>query len=160
MSRTLLAALLCAALAAPAGAATYKWTDTNGRVVYSDIPPQGNVKYETIGGAAPPANPNAVQELAAKELELRKRQTDAADRDKKTQEQQAALIKRAEQCQRADSNVRQLSADQVALVRYNEKGEAFVVDEATRRRERTEIEVWIRQNCGPNAVNAAANAKN
>ena len=147
MSRVFLAALVCAALASPACAATYKWTDANGRVVYSDIPPQGNIKYETIGAPPPPANPNAVQELAAKDLELRKRQLDAADRDKKTQEKQAELIKKTEQCQRAESNVRQLAAEQVALVRYNEKGEAFVVDEMTRRRERTEIEIWMRQNC-------------
>jgi Skp family chaperone for outer membrane proteins len=147
MCRALLAALVCAALASPVCAATYKWTDANGRVVYSDIPPQGNVKYETIGAPAPASNPNAVQDLAAKDLEMRKRQIDAADRDKKAQEKQAELIKKTEQCQRAESNIRQLSADQIALVRYNEKGEAFVVDEATRRRERTEIEIWMRSNC-------------
>ena len=152
MSRLLIAALACAALVAPVCAATYKWTDANGRIVYSDIPPQGNVKYEAVGVSAPPANPKAVQELAAKDLELRKRQADASDRDKKAQEKQTELIKRAEQCQRAESNVRQLSADQVALIRYNEKGEPFVVDEATRRRDRTEIEVWIRQNCGQTAA--------
>jgi len=153
MSRLLIAALACAALVAPVCAATYKWTDANGRVVYSDIPPQGNVKYETIGAPAPAANPNAVQELAAKDVEMKKRQTDAVDRDKKAQEKQAELIKRAEQCQRAESNIRQLSAEQVALVRYNEKGEPFVVDEAVRRRERTEIESWMRQNCGQIAKN-------
>jgi len=145
--RALLAAAVCAALATPVCAATYKWTDANGRVVYSDIPPQGNVKYETVGAPSAAANPNAVQELAAKELELRKRQTDAADKDKKAEEKRAELAKRTEQCQRAESNVRQLGMEQVELVRYNEKGEAFVVDEATRRRERTEVEIWIRQNC-------------
>src|SRR5215208_3534047 len=134
MSRVLIAALACAALATPVGAATYKWTDANGRVVYSDIPPLGNVKYETIGAPAPAANPNAVQELAAQALEIRRRHVDAADRDKKTEEKRAELIKRTEQCQRAESNVRQLAAEQVALVRYNEKGEPFVVEEAVRRR--------------------------
>jgi hypothetical protein len=147
MSRAFLAVLVCAALASPAGAATYKWTDANGRVVYSDIPPQGNVKYETIGGPPPAANPNAVQELAGKELEMRKRQVEAVDRDKKADEKRAELIKRTEQCQRAESNVRQLAASQVPLVRYNERGEAFVLDDAMRRRERMEIEVWMRQRC-------------
>jgi Skp family chaperone for outer membrane proteins len=147
MCRTLVAALLCAVVASPAYAVTYKWTDANGRVVYSDIPPQGNVKYETMGAPPPAANPNAVQELAAKDLELRKRQLESVDRDKKAAEKQAELIKKTEQCQRAESNIRQLGADQVALVRYNEKGEAFVVDEVTRRRERTEVEIWVRQNC-------------
>ena len=146
--RAVLAVLVLAVLASPVAAATYKWTDANGRVVYSDLPPQGNVKYETIGGPPPPANPNALQELAQKDLDMKKRQLEAGERDKKADEARTALIKKTEQCQRAESNVRQLAAAQVALVRYNEKGEAFVVDEVTRRRERTEIETWIRQNCG------------
>src|SRR6187397_890157 len=33
---------------APAMAALYKWTDASGRVIYSDQPPPGNVKVETI----------------------------------------------------------------------------------------------------------------
>ena len=152
MSRAIVAAVLCAALAGTVHAATYKWTDANGRVVYSDIPPQGNVKYETVGGAAPPSNPNAVQELAAKQLELKKRQTEAAANEKKADEKRVDLAKRDEQCQRAQSNIRQLSAEQVALVRYNEKGEAFYLDDATRRRERAEIESWMRQNCGPGGI--------
>jgi Skp family chaperone for outer membrane proteins len=147
MFRALLAAVALAAFVSPSGATTYKWTDAGGRVVYSDLPPQGDIKYETIGGPAPASNPNAVQGLAAKELDMKKRQADAQERDKKAEAQRAELIKKTEQCQRAESNVRQLAASQVALVRYNEKGEAFVVDEATRRRERTEIEIWMRQNC-------------
>ena len=153
MFRAFLAAVVCAVLAAPVSAATYKWTDANGRVVYSDLPPQGNVKYETISGAASaPGNPTAVQDLAAKQLELKKRQADAVEKDKKADEKRVELAKRDEQCQRAQSNIRQLSAEQVALIRYNEKGEAFYVDDATRRRERTEIEGWMRQNCGPGAT--------
>jgi len=91
MSRALLAAFVCAALAAPVCAVTYKWTEANGRVVNSDIPPQGNVKYETIGGPAPAANPNAVQEMAVKEVEMRKRQTEAVDREKKADEGRVEL---------------------------------------------------------------------
>ena len=153
MSRMLIAALACAVLAAPAGAATYKWTDANGRVVYSDIPPQGNVKYETVGAVAAPANPNAVKDMAAKDVELKKRQTEAADNDKKAEEKRTELAKRYEQCQRAESNVRNLAAEQIPMMRYNEKGEAFYLDEATRRRERSDIEAWIRQNCGAAAKN-------
>jgi Skp family chaperone for outer membrane proteins len=147
MFRALVAALVLVAFASPAVAVTYKWTDAGGRVVYSDLPPQGDIKYETIGGPAPAANPNALQDLAAKELDMKKRQLEAQERDKKAEAQRAELIKKTEQCQRAESNVRQLAASQVALVRYNEKGEPFVLDEAARRRERTEIELWMRQNC-------------
>ncbi|MFO1305297.1 MAG: DUF4124 domain-containing protein [Burkholderiales bacterium] len=147
MFRTTLVALAFALLIAPAGAITYKWTDANGRVVYSDMPPTGNVKYETIGAPPPPANPKAVQDLAAKDLELKKRQFDAAERDKKAEAERTEYIKKVEQCNRAESNVRQLAAETTALIRYNEKGEPFVVDEATRRRDRAQVEAYIRQNC-------------
>lgn len=153
MSRILIAALACALVTVPAGAVTYKWTDANGRVVYSDLPPAGNVKYETIGAPPPPANPNATQDFAARELDMKRRQAEAAERDKKAEVERTELIKKSEQCQRADSNVRQLAAEQHAVIRYNEKNEPFVVDEATRRRERAQIEAWMRTNCATLAKN-------
>ena len=47
-----LALAIARGLAAPASAALYKWTDANGRVVYSDQPPPGNVKIEDDRRAA------------------------------------------------------------------------------------------------------------
>ena len=67
----LFAAALLIAIA-PAMATTYKWTDANGRVIYSDQPPTGNFKVEAIDAPPPPANPNAVKELANKDAELKK----------------------------------------------------------------------------------------
>lgn len=128
-------------------AALYKWTDGNGRIVYSDQPPSANVKYERVDGAPPPSNPNAVQEMAAKEADFRKRQADAAKAGKKADTERIQQAKRTEMCDRARSNIRTLAAEQVALVRHNEKGEQIVVDDATRRRERTEIEAWVKDNC-------------
>ena len=110
-------ALLAFAFAVPASAALYKWTDASGRVVYSDQPPpvSANVKVETIAGAPPPANPNAVKEMAAKELDMKKRMTDAAEKEKKADADRIQLAKRAEQCQRSQSQLKQLSSDQIAL---------------------------------------------
>ena len=59
-------------IAAPVLATTYKWTDANGRVIYSDQPPTGNFKVEALDAPPPPANPNAVKELANKDAELQK----------------------------------------------------------------------------------------
>ena len=142
-----LAVLACATLAGTAAAALYKWTDANGRVVYSDQPPMGNVKWETLQGAAPPSNPNAVKEMAAKEVDLKKRQTELVDNAKKADAQRAEAVKRAEACSRAKNDIKALSADQIALVRYNDKGEIIYVDEETRRKERSEREIWIKANC-------------
>jgi len=141
-------ALGCAALAGTASATLYKWTDANGRVVYSDQPPPSGVKNETVLGAPPPpSNPNAVKDMAAKELDIKKRQADAAEKDKKAESQRADNAKRAEECARAREQLRQLAAEQIALVRVNEKGEAVYVDDVTRRKERADLDVWVRQNC-------------
>jgi hypothetical protein len=143
----LAAALLCLAVSGGASATLYKWTDANGRVVYSDQPPTGNVKTEIVQGAPPPSNPNAVKDLAAKEVELKKRQTDAADKDKKSEAERVALAKRNEQCVRTQSQIRQLASEQIALIRYNEKGEVVYIDDETRRKERADLENWVKQNC-------------
>jgi hypothetical protein len=42
---------------------------------------------------------------------------------------------------------RQLAAEQISLVRVNEKGEQVYVDDATRRKERTNLETWVKANC-------------
>ena len=142
-----LSVLACTTLAGTASAGLYKWTDANGRVVYSDQPPMGNVKWETLQGAAPPSNPNAVKEMAAKEVDLKKRQTELVDNAKKADAQRAEAVKRAEACSRAKSDIKALSAEQIPLVRYNDKGEIAYVDEAMRRKERAERESWIKANC-------------
>ena len=140
-------ALGCASLPELASAALYKWTDAKGRVVYSDQPPMGDVKIETIQGAPPPSNPNAVKDMAAKELDFKRRQTEAAEKEKKTDAQRAEIAKQSEQCLRAQGQIKQLAAEQIALIRYNAKGEAVYVDEATRRKERSDLEIWVKQNC-------------
>ena len=150
LQRPFTAAVVACALLAFAGgasAALYKWTDANGRVVYSDQPPLGNIKYESVSGAPPPSNPNAVKEMAGKEADFKKRQTDAVAAQAKTDAERIQQAKRLEMCERARSNIRQLTAEQVAMVRHNEKGEMVVVDDVTRRRERVEIEAWIKTNC-------------
>jgi len=145
---TALAACALALMAAgTASAALYKWTDANGRVVYSDQPPTGGVKYESVGNAPPPSNPNAVKDMASKEADFKKRQTDAVTAEKKSDTERIQQAKKLEMCERARSNIRTLSAEGVALVRHNEKGEQVIVDEATRRRERAEIDAWIKANC-------------
>ena len=136
------------ALSGVASSTTYKWVDANGRVVYSDQPPPGNVKAEIVQGAPPPSNPNAVKEMVAKEAELKKRQLEAADNAKKADTQRTEVVKRNEQCTRAEIQIKQLSAEQIGLVRYNEKGEIVYVDDVTRRKERERLELFLKANCG------------
>jgi len=138
--------LLAATYAAGAMAALYKWTDAQGRVVYSDQPPQANVKTEQLRGAPPPANPNAAKELAQREADFRKRQTDAADAAAKSGKQRASSEQLTESCAQAKGELKQLAESQLAIYRYNEKGEREVMNDDARGRERAKLNAWMRDN--------------
>jgi hypothetical protein len=136
---------LCAAM--PASAALYKWTDANGVVVYSDQPPPGNVKVETLAGPPPPANPNAAKELANKELDQKKQQTATADTAKKAAQQRADAERLADSCRDARTELTSLSADQVLLYSINEKGEQVMMNDADRKRRRLAVENYLKASC-------------
>ena len=141
-----------ALVAGPAAAALYKWVDGNGRTVYSDQPPTGNFKAELVGGAPPPANPNAVKEMHAKEAELKKRQLDRADDQKKADAAKTDSQKLQQFCQQARTQLAGLNRSDVVLYRLNEKGERIQLDEATRRAESERLEQMVRERkCPPPA---------
>lgn len=143
-------ALAIAALVAlPAQAALYKWIDASGRVVYSDQPPPGDVKVETIAGPAPPANPNAVKDLANKEMDTKKQAQEAAANAKKAMAQRADAEKRGDACREARAELSRLAADQVLLYSVNEKGEPVMMNDAERRRRRENTELFLKSNCPP-----------
>lgn len=145
----LLACLLCAAIAAPAFAALYKWTDAQGRTVYSDQPPSTNVKTEQLRAPPPPANPNAAKELAQRQADYQKRQKDSADVAAKGDKDRADAAKQAEICAQAKGQLRQLSENQILIYRYNEKGEREVMDQDAIGRERAKINTFLRDNKCP-----------
>jgi hypothetical protein len=133
--------------AAPASGALYKWTDANGRVVYSDQPPPGDMKVDVIAGPPPPSNPNAAKDLANKEVESKKQQQEAAANSKKALQQRADAEKRVDACKSARAEISRLAADQIILYSVNEKGETIVMNDADRRRRRETLETFIRTNC-------------
>jgi hypothetical protein len=141
------AAVACLVLAAPAAAALYKWTDANGRVVYSDQPPPANIKAEQLNATPPPANPHAVREMANQEAELKKRQAERAKADEQIAKARAEAEKKSAACTRAAGQVRALAAGQQAVYRVNEKGERYALDDAARLKERQELEAWVKANC-------------
>ena len=138
--------LLAVTVAAGAQAALYKWTDAQGRVVYSDQPPSGNVKSEQLRGAPPPANPNAAKELAQRDAEFKKRQDDAAKADAKATKDRAASAEHAENCAQMRAELKQLTESQLAIYRYNANGEREVMDDDARAKERVKVNAWIRDN--------------
>jgi hypothetical protein len=138
--------------ASPASAALYKWVDANGRTVYSDQPPLGNVKAEVVGGAPPPANPNAVKEMHAKEAELKKRQVERAEDAKKGDLSRLDAQRLAQFCAQARGQIAGLARIDTVVYRLNDKGERVVMDEATRRAEIERLEQSLRERkCPPPA---------
>jgi hypothetical protein len=144
-------AAILALAATPALAAMYKWVDANGRVIYSDQPPtNGNYKVESISAPPPPANPNAVRELASKEAELQQKKVTKADEEAKAAKARVDANMKRDQCARARGQILAMQSDQnqnVVMYRANEKGEQVYMDDAARRTAREQTEVWVRENC-------------
>jgi Domain of unknown function (DUF4124) len=110
----------------------YKWMDENGRVVYGDQPPPG-AKPEKLNTSIGSADPNAVRDLANKDAEIRKRQQQRADDATKTAQDQVDARKKFDQCIQARGRIKTLQGD-VAVFRYNEKGERSFYEPAERDR--------------------------
>lgn len=140
-------AVACAFAAGGAWATLYKWTDAGGRIVYSDQPPTGGVKYDIVGSAPPPDNPNAVRDMANKEAELRKAQKDRAEEATKAEKSRADAQKRADICRQARAGVRTYSNPNDTLVTTNDKGEQVVIDAAERQRRLTEQQRLTKEYC-------------
>ena len=109
----LIALLICGA---HAYAGVYKWTDDNGRVHYSALPP-GGVSYESLAATPPPVqDPNAAMEaLRAKVAAVENgseslEQSEQASTTAKGREQ-----RRDENCQRARANIEALESDKDIL---------------------------------------------
>jgi hypothetical protein len=132
----------------PAMAALYKWTDASGRVIYSDQPPPGNVKVETLNAPPPPANPNAVKDLATKEADLKKAKQLRAEEETKATKERVEANMRSQECQRARGQAIALAqSDQVVLYTTTPTGERVAMSDAARLAERHRLDYWIRENC-------------
>jgi TRAP-type uncharacterized transport system substrate-binding protein len=143
------AALALALASSGASAALYKWVDANGRTVYSDQPPI-NAKSEVVGTGASAGNTDAVKELANKEAEFKKRQSDKADEAKKSEKSRAEAQKLASLCTQARAQAAGLRRVDVAMYRLNDKGERVAMDEAMRKAEADRLDQFVKERqCPP-----------
>lgn len=131
-----------------ADAALWKWTDASGRTVYSDIPPTGDMKAERVNATPPPANPNAVKEMANQDAELKKRQMQRVEEAGKSDKARAEAARRQESCALSRGQLKSMQQQGgVALYRINEKGERVLMDETARRKESERLETYLREQC-------------
>ena len=138
--------LACAVIAAPVHAAVYKWTDANGRVVYSNVPPTGDMKVERVN-TSPAANPDAAKQMASQEADLKKRQLDRVQEAEKADKARAETARRDETCGVARGSIKALQNETQPIDRVNEKGERVRMDAAARARERERLEQIVRTEC-------------
>jgi hypothetical protein len=129
----------------PAAATMYKWVDGNGKTVYSDQPPPGNVKSEVIKPPPPPSNPNAVKDLVNAETEMKQREKQKAESAKEAQKKETDAAKKQDLCNTVQAQLRTLQRDD--LYRTNEKGERIYLDADMRRQETETQQRILRENC-------------
>lgn len=127
--------------------AQYKWKDSRGQVHVSDLPPPRNIPDKDVlqrpGTAQRAANTaQAVPSAAASaappvktpvdpELEARRKRADEDTRQRARADEDRLAAQRAENCQRARQQLAMAESGQ-RLLRYNERGEPVVIDDASR----------------------------
>jgi hypothetical protein len=88
-----------------------------------------------------------VKELAAKEAEVQQRRLLRAEEETKAAKARLDAETKREQCGKVRGQLAVLQSDQTLLYRTNEKGEQIMMDGAARRRDREQLEVWLKANC-------------
>lgn len=152
--------LACAALPA---AAQWKWKDSRGQVQYSDVPPPASVPQKDIlqqpngqttrnlpaapvtSEAAASAPAGVDPQLEAKRKQVEQQEEAKRQADKKAEDQKLATL-RADNCQKARSNLRLLQ-DGGRVQRVNEKGEREFIDDAHRSREISAAQQVVNTDC-------------
>lgn len=132
------ATLLLCLLAGPALSDLYKWTDENGKTHYSDQPPSGATKSETIKGpknaqGTPTPPPIPAGALPAKgapdpEMEFRKRRVQAAELEAKQQKDTQAAEEKKRNCERATEQLKAYERGG-RVTRYGPNGEQIFLNE-------------------------------
>ena len=152
---------------APAVQAQWKWKDARGQVHVSDLPPPRDIPQKDILQAPAPASRRAAASAPAPvasaaqpreasasrpsgvdpELEARRARAEAEAKAKAAADEQRAARQRAENCQRARSQLAMLQSGQ-RIARVDAKGEQYILDDATRAAEASEARRVIASDCG------------
>lgn len=154
----ILLALVLSIAAGDAAAQMYKWIDKDGKVRYGDTPPPG-VKKSSIKAPPPgpaPAAPAAKADAkngksgpltpAEQEQAFRKRQADEKKAEEKAEKDGAAKAEKAQNCARAQENLRTLQSGQ-RIARTSANGERFFLDEAQIAQEASQAQQAVQKLC-------------
>lgn len=134
-----------------AHAGLIKWTDSDGKVHYSDTPPNQDTATKEVtnftgkdqAGTSPGYTPKSYVEREA-EMKKAKLSKDEAEQ-KKAQEKAAAETKKSN-CAAARENARVLE-DSPRVATYDANGERSFMDDSTRAQRLEEARKVISENC-------------
>lgn len=128
-------------------AQVYEWKDENGKTIYSDQAPVGNVRQLRKLDVGPASASAPAQKSAAdRELEFRKRQKEAQDNAQKTSKEQTASTAQAENCANARRQLQALESGERISLR-DDKGERYYMDDAQRDQEIAKTRQAVQSYC-------------
>ncbi|HWH48908.1 MAG TPA: DUF4124 domain-containing protein [Burkholderiales bacterium] len=127
-------------LAMPAFGETYKWTDAEGKVHYSDQPPPPNVKKSVTvkppASAAPAAAPEtggspaaAPKSTAEQDAEFNRRRTEAAEREAAEKKAAETAAEKKTNCALAKAELARVQSGG-RIARVNENGEPVYLNDS------------------------------
>jgi hypothetical protein len=140
-------------LALPAGAQIYRWKDASGKTVISDKPPPGQFPVPKQSGSASEDKPAPAEQaapaqpsLADREMDFRKRQKEAQENAEKAEKEAAETARKEENCRAARAQLQSLESGE-RLIRRNENGERYFMDDARRAQEIEKAKQFIDEQC-------------
>lgn len=149
-------AMLMLLVAGSAGAQTYKWVDSDGKVRYGDTPPPGvkpsPVKAPQSAATTPASAPGAKDAkkgpvtATEQDMAFRKRQAEAGKAAEKAEADLRAQAKRSEGCERTREYLRTLESGQ-RISRTSPSGERYYLDESQVAQEMAKEQQIYQANC-------------
>lgn len=140
-------ALLLAFLALSCQAGVYKWTDSQGRVHYTDTPPPQQAAQQVRTDKANEAEAEAARKALAEKLsesDRRRKSEQEAEARRKAQEEEKR--KQAENCQRAREQLILLQQS-TRIGRVDQRGQRYIMEEAERQTAIAEAQKRVGELC-------------
>jgi hypothetical protein len=129
-------------LSAPVTAQTYKWTDADGKIHYSDQPPPANAKEQVTVKPRKPstsapnpapagndASPAKAKTYVEQEAEFKKRQVETAEHEAEEKKKAADAAEKKQNCNQARAQLRSLQ-DGGRVTQTNAQGEREYMSDA------------------------------
>ena len=99
----------------PASAEVYKWVDKDGKTVYSQSKPSGNVKYETVGPPADVDSARALKQLRDDKIRSQKYMQERERAQSEREQKKTKSSEREKNCNLARENLASLQPPRISV---------------------------------------------